>query len=252
MPDTFAITVIFIVVATGIAAFVRRIRRDKCLKDFQGYIVTLKDVNGNMDQGRLHVENTGLAFRYSRPSQTEDGQMRTGRLLYKAEYSSLYALVRFHDDLDGANRRKRQRDLERTYHPHLGRRWRRKILNVFKTIRDSIGEVVTLLLAQVKKSPGAGRVLAGQDKYISQMQQEALGMVGASYEPLLEPCIGHQVLVEVTARDSRHELRGILKDYSAEFVEIMDVDYAPDPERPPRKADLILPRSHGVVRYYAE
>jgi len=32
MPDTFAIPVIFIVVATGVAAFVRRIRRDKCLR----------------------------------------------------------------------------------------------------------------------------------------------------------------------------------------------------------------------------
>ena len=112
--------------------------------------------------------------------------------------------------------------------------------------------MVTLLLAQVKKTPGAGRVLTGQDKYMSQMQQEALSVVGTSYEPLLEPYIGHQVLVEVKARDQRRELRGILKEYTAEFIEIMDVDYAPTPEEPKRKADMILPRTHSVVRHLAE
>lgn len=252
MPDTFAITVIFIVVATGVAALVRRIRRDKCLKDFQGHIVTLEEIGGNTDQGHLHVENTGLAWRYAQEHRPEGGPVRTGSLLYKAEYSRLYALVRYHDDLDEEHRHARQRDLERTYHPNLGRRWRRKALNVFKTIRDSISEVVTLLLAQVKKSPGAGRVLTGQDRYVAQMQQEALGVAGTSYEPLLEPCIGHQVLVEVSAHDPPLELRGILKEYTADFLEIMDVDYTPDATQPQRKADLIMPRSHAIVRFYAE
>ena len=250
--DTFGITVIFIFIATGIAAFVRRIRRDKCLTDFKDYVVTIEAINGDTDQGRLHVENTGLAFRYNQQTQTAEGLLRTSRLLYKGEFNTLYALVRFHDQLGDENRKRRLRELERTYHPNFRRRLKRKILNVFKSIRDSIGEVVTLLLAQVKKTPGAGRVLTGQDKYMSQMQQEALSVVGTSYEPLLEPNIGHQVLVEVKARDQRRELRGILKEYTAEFIEIMDVDYAPTPEEPKRKADMILPRTHSVVRHLAE
>ena len=34
MPDTFAITIIFIIIVTVIAAFVRGRSRDKCMKDF--------------------------------------------------------------------------------------------------------------------------------------------------------------------------------------------------------------------------
>lgn len=252
MPDTFAITIIFIVIATAIAAFVRRVRRDKCLKDFAGYTVTLEPINGATDRGRLHVENTGLVFRYTQAIESETGQIRSSRLVYKAEYGTIYALVRFHENLSEENRTKRQRDLERTYHPSLEMRFKRRTLNVFKTIRDSIAEVVTLLLAQVKKTPGAGKVLAGQDKYVNQMQQEALGAVGTSYEPLLEPYIGHRVLVEVKARDQQRELSGILKEYTAEFIEIMDVDYSLTPEQTHSKADLILPRTHATVRHLAE
>ena len=125
-------------------------------------------------------------------------------------------------------------------------------VHIFKTIRDSIAEVIALLMTQVKKSPGAGKVLASQDKYVTQMQQQALGVVGTSYEPLLEPNIGHLVLVEVTARDQRCELYGILKKYTADFIEIMDVDYTATPEQVSRKADISIPRTHGVVRHLAE
>ncbi|MFC1766917.1 hypothetical protein ACFL6U_33185 [Planctomycetota bacterium] len=252
MNDTFGITVIFIVIATGVAAFVRRIRRDKCLKDFEDFLVTLEETGGSSDQGRLHVENTGMALTYVHLKDSSEGHPRRSRLVYKSEYGALYALIRYHDELSEANREKRAQDLERTYHPGFRRRLRRRTLNVFKTIRDSISEVVSLLLAQVKKSPGAGKMLAGQDKYVGQMQKEALDVVGTSYEPLLEPYIGHQVLLEITAREQRRELRGILKDYSADFIEVMDVNYTMIPDETARIADLIIPRAHGVVRHLAE
>jgi len=38
-----AITIIFIVLATGVGAFIRRRSRDKCLKDFGRNMVTLEE-----------------------------------------------------------------------------------------------------------------------------------------------------------------------------------------------------------------
>ncbi|MBN1766504.1 MAG: hypothetical protein JW860_14715 [Sedimentisphaerales bacterium] len=48
------------------------------------------------------------------------------------------------------------------------------------------------------------------------------------------------------------EYAGILKDYTANFIEIMDIDYQPHPDRSPRKADLIAPRQYGLVRHLDE
>ena len=41
-----AITIIFIICAAGVAAFVRKRSRDKCLRDFEHNIVTLEDASG--------------------------------------------------------------------------------------------------------------------------------------------------------------------------------------------------------------
>ncbi|MHC4417943.1 MAG: hypothetical protein ACYSU6_05080 [Planctomycetota bacterium] len=52
-----AITIIFIVLATGVGAFIRRRTRDRCLKDFRGNMVTLEETSGKAVWGRLNVEN---------------------------------------------------------------------------------------------------------------------------------------------------------------------------------------------------
>ena len=41
-----AITIIFIILATGVGVFVRKRSRDKCLRDFESNMVTLEDTSG--------------------------------------------------------------------------------------------------------------------------------------------------------------------------------------------------------------
>ena len=252
MPDTFAITVGFVVAATVVAAFIRRISRDKCLKDFDNFVVTLQEASGLVNCGRLWVENTGLEFRHREKQKSDAGYEQASYLLYKHEYPRITALIRFHDDLTDKNKRRRQRDLERTYHPGPMRRLARKTKNVFKTIRDSVAEVITMLISHAKKVTPAGKVLGGQDKYVSQMQQQVIGSVGTSYEPLLERYIGKHVILELSVQDRIVEHRGVLKEYTADFVEIMDVAYKIGQEGPERPADLIVRREYGIVRHLAE
>lgn len=250
--DTFGITIFFIVLVTVVAAFIRRIKRDKCLKDFRHNMVTLEQVSGKTAWGKLNVENTGLELVYPEKHRDDDGHDETSYLLYKSEFANIQALIRYHDELNEANRTRRDSRLAMTYHPSISSRLRRKTLNVFKTVRDSIVEVVNILLSQAKKATPAGAMLKSQDKYVSQMKQELVSAAGTSYEPLLEKYIGHKVVLELVKGDKVLEYCGVLKEYTARFIEIMDVPYRLKPDDKPRTADLIVPRNFGLVRHLAE
>jgi hypothetical protein len=247
-----AITIIFIVLAAVMGAFIRRICKDKCLKDFSRNMVTLQETSDKVVWGKLRVENTGLEFIYPEKHKDKDGHDETSYILYKYEYPNIAALIRFHDELNERNREERQKELKKTYHPTLLRRTKRKIKNIFKTVRDSVMEIVNLLISQAKKTMPAGKMLTSQDKYVTQMKQELVGSVGTSFEPLLERYIGHKVVLDVVKSDKSFEYCGVLKEYTAEFVEIMDVNYKIKEDQPARKADLIVPRKLGVVRHLGE
>lgn len=247
-----AITIIFIVLAAVVGAFVRRVSRDKCLKDFSRNMVTLQEASGRTVWGALRVENTGLEFIYPEKHRDKDGHDETSYILYKHEYPNIAALIRFHDELSERNKKEREKELKRTYHPTFLRRTKRRIKNIFKTVRDSVMEVVSLLMSHAKKATPAGAVLSSQDKYVSKMQQELISTAGTSYEPLLERYIGHKVVIDMIKGDKILEYCGVLKEYTAEFIEIMDVNYKIKEDQAARKADLIVPRKLGVVRHLGE
>ena len=247
-----AITIIFIILAAGVGAFIRKRTRDKCLRDFENNMVTLEDTAGKTIWGKLRVENTGLEFVYPQKQKDEQGHEEASYILYKYEYPRIRAVVRYHDELSEANKKAREKELKRTYHPGFLRRLKRKTLNVFRTVRDSVVEIVNLLISQARKATPAGKVLTSQDKYVSQMKQELIGSVGTSYEPLLERYIGHKVVLEMIKGDKIFEYSGVLKEYTAEFIEIMNVSYKTKEDQPPRTADLIVPRKHGLIRHLGE
>lgn len=252
MPDTFAITIIFIVLVTFVAALIKKRSRDKCLRDFSQNLVTLEETSGKIIWGKLRVENTGLELQYQTKHKDREGHNETSYILYKQEYPNIQALIRYHDELSEGNKKEREKELKRTYHPNLLRRLKRKIQNVFKTIRDSVMEVVNLLISQAKRATPAGAMLTSQDKYVSQIKQELMGSAGTSFEPLLERYIGHRVVLELNKGDKIFEYPGVLKDYTAEFVEIMDVNYRVKEDQPVRKVDLVVLRKYGVIRHLGE
>lgn len=58
-----------------------------------------------------------------------------------------------------------------------------------------------------------------------------------------------KVILELVKGDKVFELPGVLKDYTSEFIELMDVDYTIDQDDAPRKADVVVLRSCGIVRH---
>ncbi len=242
MPDTLTITIIFIALATFVGAFVRKRSKDKCLKDFSGYPVTLERTGGKTIWGTLRVESTEFELVYEESHKDSEGHDEASYILYKQEYSNIDALVRFHEQLSVGDRVRRDAELRRTYSPGFFRRLGRSVKSVFKTVRDSVMEVLNVLISHTKKTTPAGAMLTSQDKYVSQMKKELISSVGTAFEPLLERHIGRKVVLELVKGDRVLELPGVLKDYTSEFVELMDVDYRIGEGDEPRKADIVVLR----------
>jgi hypothetical protein len=250
--NPFVITILFIVAAAVIAAFIQGRRKDKCLKDFADCMITLHQNDNKTVWGKMRVENTGIELLYKEKHLDKQKHVESSYILYKYEFAVILALLRFHDQLTDKNKKKRQRQMQKTYHPGTMRRFKRKVRNTFNTVRDSVMDVANLMLTQAKKVSPAGAVLTGQDKYVSKMQQEIIGSTATAYEPLLERYIGHLVVLELLKNDKVIEYPGVLKEYTADFIELMDVNYQISEDQPPRKADIIVPRKLALVRHLGE
>ena len=250
--SSFAITIGFIGVSIVLGAFFRGRAKDKCLKDFAGYPVTLKRPGGKTVYGNLRVETTGMEFNYPASHVDERGHAEMSFIFYKHEYPKILALVRYHDQLDERQKEKREKDLARTYHPSAVKRLGRKLRSFFNTVRDSVMEVVGLLVGRARATATGGALLGSRDKHVSQMQKGFLDSISTSFEPLFERHIGKKVVVDVVREDGDVEYAGVLKEHTTDFIEMMDVDYDPGGAGPSRKADLLLPRRYGVVRHLGE
>ncbi len=252
MSDSLTVTIFVVLAAAIIGAFLKGRTRDKCLKSYEDDLVTLISSEGKVIYGRLHVESTGLEFAYQTDHHDNDGHVETSYLLYRHEYPSIHSILRFHDEMDEAHKIEREKALKRVYHPNFFRRTMRKMANFFKTIRDSVMEVVNLVIDQAKTRGPAGAFLSSKDKYISRVKTDMINTISTAYEPLYERHIGLRVVVEMQLGERIVEYCGILKDYTADFIEVMDIQYTLKDEEGPRIADIIVPRKISQIRHSAE
>ncbi|MFW5985024.1 MAG: hypothetical protein ACOCQ1_01990 [Halanaerobiaceae bacterium] len=240
--DVFTITIIFILLSAIIAIIIRKVQKDKCLKDLRDDMITLEHKTGEETKGVLKVRNTGLEFKYKEKMADDSGYNLLSYLLYKSEYTSIQALIRYHDELTEEGRKEREKELKKTFNPsRLSKSWR-QIKNFFKTIKDSLMEILNLVTHQMSRTSPTGMVLASQNKYISRVQNDLAGTIETSFEPLLEHYIGYQVILEVFRGEKVEKYQGVLKEYSPEFIELINVKYNN------RVADMVVSRKYGIVR----
>jgi hypothetical protein len=91
--NALLITILFIFLSTVIAAFIRGRKKDKCLKAFDGFAVTLEDANSKYIWGTLRVEATGMELVYPQAHKDADGHIESSYMLYKYEYGNIAASV---------------------------------------------------------------------------------------------------------------------------------------------------------------
>jgi len=250
--DTFTVTLIVIMVSALIGAFRRRRKIDKCLKDFENSPTTVERINGEiMAKGILNVENTGLELKYPEKIIGNNGLEETSCLIFKYEYTQIQAVIRYHDELSEKGKIAREKELRRTYKPSFFRRTRRKFQSILKTIKDSLSEIANTMFSQFKKT-STGAIFKTHDKYVKQINSDLIESVGSAYEPLLERYIGYKVVFELIKEDKLYKYSGILKEYTTDFIEIIDVNYNIGDEQETRLADLVLPQKLAIVRHLGE
>jgi len=241
----------FIVLSALLAVFLRKVKKDKCLKDFRDDMITIELLNGQQYRGELNLKSSGMQFNYPELIEGEYNLKFLSFLLYKNEYPDIQAVVRYHKDLTEEGKILRKEDFRRTFQPSRWRKLRRSILNFLKIIKDAIIEIINMLTSNLSKTTPVGAAISTNNNQVNKMKNEVYNLVETSYEPLLEDYIGERVILELKRGNEWVRYNGVLKDYTAEFIELIDVDYAPESQGD-IDADLIVLRKYGVVRNLSE
>ncbi len=220
MDPTLIAILLVLAVATVVGVLQAR-RRDKCLRHFDGYRVTLGEAGGDLTWGDLDAYATGLEIRYVTPVHTDQGHLEQSFLIYKDQYPSIHAIYRYPLGLPSDQRTRRADDLRNTVHPSVWRRMGRTLRNWLSMVRDSVLQALSLVIGMAKARTG-GAVIAGQEEGLKSLSNEIIGYTGNAFDPLLERHLSKRVVVEVGREGQRRNYCGWLKDYSANFIEILD------------------------------
>lgn len=246
----FTIALIFL--ATSLVGYVRARITDRCLRSFNGFRVTLRRTDDRQVWGRMDLSPGGIEFAFPERA-AGDQRLKTTYLLYAAEYKLIQSILRYADRLTDAEQRQRNADIARSFHPGPLRRLARRLRNFLGSATDSLREVLALVLGRVQKTQDRFVAAEGTDA-LTKLGGSVLTEVSSTHDPLLERQIGRQVAVEVLEGDEIHEHIGIFKEYSSDFLHLLDVQY-PQPrvleiaaDRPAEHAGVTASREGGSLR----
>jgi hypothetical protein len=218
---TLLATIGLIFLVTMVGAYLRSQQVDRCLKSFDGFHVTLERADGSVIWGVLELAPTGLELRY-RSAVQDAAHLESSYVFYASEYEDMQALYRYVDQLTPQEQKWREADIKRSFRPGPGRRLARSLRHFIATANDSLTEAVGLLAGRLKRP--AGRYINDTGAaQLTTLGRSVIGSVGHLHDPLLERYIGQRVVVEIAEGDEVHEHVGLFKDYSSDFIELLDV-----------------------------
>src|SRR5258708_11036796 len=97
----FYITVVFIFLTAIVTALVTKWAKDKCLKFFHGYHVTVERLRGQTIWGTLKVFSSGMEVVYDHAYPDHRGRKKTSFLIYQQEAEQqVLSIFRYAGELD--------------------------------------------------------------------------------------------------------------------------------------------------------
>ncbi len=217
--DATLLTILVLLAIATLAAVVQARRRDACLRSFEKDAVTLALEGGELVWGEEKLYATGLELRYAAPVRAPGGHVERSFMFYKDEYPKIEALYRVPEGLSAEAQASRRREIARTAQPGPLRRLARRIRNWIALLRDALVQSVGLVVGLAKaRRPG----VANQEAGLQQLTSAVVGYAGTAYDPLLEAHLFRQVVVEVQRGGATHIYCGWLKNYTTDFLEIVD------------------------------
>jgi hypothetical protein len=225
------ITLLFIFVTAIITTVVTKWSRDKCLKFFHRYHVTLERTRGQTSWGSLRVFSSGIEIVYDTPYVDALGRKKTSYLTYQQEVEQqVLSILRYHDELGEAAQRTRRAQVERTFNPGPLRRAWRSVRNFVNTLRDAFNNAIGAVVGQYQRMNPASAVIGAQAGSVTSIGQTLLGKFANAYEPLLEQYIGQPVILDVAdplnPNNAAVQYTGYLADYTQTFIAIFNVQHA--------------------------
>lgn len=218
---SFLMTLVLIFLVTMVGGWLHTRRKDPCLSDFEDFHVTLEMKNNKIVWGTMQLAPTGLELIY-RGAVQDEAHLESSYVLYAEEYAGIQAIYRYADMLSGERKKLRDRDIERSFHPGPLRFLARQLRNLIRTATEALNEALSLIIGRVRQP--AGRYISDtSESYLKKLGSNIIGHVGGAYDPLLERFIGRKVVIEIVEDGQVHEHVGIFKNYSADFLEILDV-----------------------------
>jgi hypothetical protein len=216
------VSILVILVSSLVSFYIRSRVRDRCLRDFDGYQVTAELVDNKVVWGSLEVYSTGIELLYSTTHRDTQGHVENSYILYNAELDQLQTVYCLHDHQSEDSLRRRRTAISRTYQPSLLRRAARMTRNLFNTFKDAIVQTTNAVLGYRAAKLPQSQILSRHKELTESGAQLISSTVGNAYEPILEQYIGRYVVVEIVRGDIVEEEYGILKEYSAKYIELLN------------------------------
>lgn len=230
--NALALTILFVLLSAIISAVIRYRRRDRALKDFDGYHAVVVLADGRRIWGTLQVYPNGLEVHYEEPVRDPSGHVERSFVLHQGELAAVRAILRPKDKLTPAMARRRRRDIIRYIRPSLGRRVMRFLAIQFSILRDALVQTFSLVVghARTMARPASrvGEVLQSQDRHINEIGRTVISSVNLAYDPILESFFGQGCVVDVPEEGRWREIPGTLKEYSPDWIELLRASW---PER---------------------
>src|ERR1041385_9120800 len=226
----FYLTLLFIFISAIATTILAKWARDKCLKFFRDYRVTLERVRGQTLWGELKVFSSGVEVTYDHPHVDPQGRKKTSYLFYQPELEQqVLTLFRVEQQLSETQRQRRRRQIHQTFNPGFFRRTWRGIRNIVNTLRDAFNAAIGAAVAQYQRVNPASVVFSTQAGAVTNFGQTLLGKFANAYEPLLEQYIGQPVILEVAdpinPNNEWHEYAGYLADYTQQYIAVFNVEH---------------------------
>ena len=227
----FYLTLLIIFLAAIITTVLTKWARDKCLKFFHHYHVTMERSRGQTVFGDCKVFSSGIEIVFDHPFIDARGRKKTSYMLYGPEMDmQLLCLLRYHQELDEPQQKQRLHQVHRTFNPGFFRRLWRSIRNFVNTLRDAFNAAIGTAVTQYQRAnPAAGTILASQGGQVSSIGQSLLGRFANAYEPLLEQYIGQPVILDVAdpinPTNAIVEYTGYLADYTQSYIALFNAEH---------------------------
>lgn len=256
LDNVFLLTILFIFLSGVVTAILGARARDRCLKDFHQHPVLLElEKDYKLVWGKLHLFSNALELRYKEPFRDADGHVETSFLLYKDEWPGIVAIYRWADEQDEASLKARKKAIRRTCKPPIFRRTGRFLKNLINTLRDAVSKSLGILVGHARKAMPSSTILSTQQTAITQIGETFVSFTTSAYDAALEHLIGKRVVVEIPRDVTLEEYTGILKEYSANFLEILGVETPvqftlplPGPDKTRRHRGVQISRREGVLK----